>query len=436
MDSQMDAEWGSPTTAKEESKGEAPAQPGLMESIRLDYPTLAATISQSAASRPSLDSYVEIGTPIPGSHVLYPIAVGITQGRDKRGDFSCKRRYNDFFALHRYLLLRWPGIPIPQIPPKKLIVTSSQGNKSEEVIRFRRDMLQAFLKVVMQMPFVSERDEFSTFLRTEGSFKSASDAFKRFTIVELSEEYTSIFPEHAHKSVTPAIESSLELDFQGLSRLMSDFRQCSQVSANLSRSFGLLQTTYGRFSESMLEFEEQNMGELKSGLPAPGFRRWSSEGRQNPFEILSTWFLVEGFQVQSMLEVYEGRRKLQNFKSQLEAKKLKNEMTANKLRSGQNTFRGFISGKSKPAQIGALEVQIKDGEETIRALTSLYDLITVRLHDFELVTFKRQKADMYEGTMRRFGKAAAEEYSTVSNRQMVQTVTEMKAGLPELDGAE
>ena len=32
------------------------------------------------------------------------------------------RRYSDFFALRTKLIERWPGVYIPNIPPKKLVV--------------------------------------------------------------------------------------------------------------------------------------------------------------------------------------------------------------------------------------------------------------------------------------------------------------------------
>lgn len=70
---------------------------------------------------------VTIGPPLPGAHVTYPVSVHSTQGTDSKGSFETIRRYSDFYALHEVLLQRWPGLVIPQIPPKKLLVTSKTG---------------------------------------------------------------------------------------------------------------------------------------------------------------------------------------------------------------------------------------------------------------------------------------------------------------------
>jgi hypothetical protein len=54
-----------------------------------------------------------------GGHITYD-----TRGKDRQGVWEAKRRYSDFFLLWEYLCRRFPGIPIPQPPPKKAI-----GNK-------------------------------------------------------------------------------------------------------------------------------------------------------------------------------------------------------------------------------------------------------------------------------------------------------------------
>ena len=55
-----------------------------------------------------------------GGHIAYEV-----KGEDKMGKFEGLRRYNEFHALREKLLARWPGIYIPQIPPKKAYVSLS-----------------------------------------------------------------------------------------------------------------------------------------------------------------------------------------------------------------------------------------------------------------------------------------------------------------------
>ena len=51
--------------------------------------------------------------------------------------------------LHQKLEKRWPGIPIPQLPPKKAV-----GNKDIKFINERRFYLERFLKKMAQFTFM------------------------------------------------------------------------------------------------------------------------------------------------------------------------------------------------------------------------------------------------------------------------------------------
>ena len=54
-----------------------------------------------------------------GGHIVYEV-----KGKDSQGNWEGKRRYSEFDALYTCLIKRWPGVPIPMLPPKKAI-----GNK-------------------------------------------------------------------------------------------------------------------------------------------------------------------------------------------------------------------------------------------------------------------------------------------------------------------
>lgn len=54
-------------------------------------------------------------------HIKYRVT-----GEDSDGGFEETRRYREFFALRNVLLQRWPGIYIPAIPEKQLVVIISK----------------------------------------------------------------------------------------------------------------------------------------------------------------------------------------------------------------------------------------------------------------------------------------------------------------------
>ena len=90
-----------------------------------------------------------------GGHMVYNC-----YGEDEKGEWEGVRRYNNFFKLHEELQKRWPGVPIPNIPPKKTI-----GNKDVKFINERRFYLERFLKKMAAYPYVLNSPEFQAFSR-------------------------------------------------------------------------------------------------------------------------------------------------------------------------------------------------------------------------------------------------------------------------------
>jgi hypothetical protein len=76
-------------------------------------------------------------------------------GYDSLGEWDGPRRYSDFHCLHETISKRWPGVPIPSIPPKKAI-----GNKDMVFIQERRFYLEQFMRKLTRFKFVIEAPEF------------------------------------------------------------------------------------------------------------------------------------------------------------------------------------------------------------------------------------------------------------------------------------
>jgi len=71
-------------------------------------------------------------------HIVYDCS-----GYDNLGEWNGLRRFNEFYVLHETISKRWPGVPIPSIPPKKAI-----GNKDMVFIQERRFYLEQFLRKI------------------------------------------------------------------------------------------------------------------------------------------------------------------------------------------------------------------------------------------------------------------------------------------------
>jgi sorting nexin-1/2 len=92
-------------------------------------------------------------------HIVYTC-----KGVDEQGSWEGDRRFNEFFKLRAMLEQRWPGIPIPELPPKKAI-----GNKDIKFINERRFYLERFLKKMAAFPYILNSKEFLIFTRPPSS---------------------------------------------------------------------------------------------------------------------------------------------------------------------------------------------------------------------------------------------------------------------------
>lgn len=93
-----------------------------------------------------------------GGHIVYEVT-----GKDKQGEWSVKRRYNEFYVLRDSLKQRFPSVPIPLVPPKK-----SLGNKDLVFLQERRYYLERFLRKLARFDFIIESQEFQLFSRPNG----------------------------------------------------------------------------------------------------------------------------------------------------------------------------------------------------------------------------------------------------------------------------
>ena len=67
--------------------------------------------------------------------VMSKFVVYTVRGQDSSGSFETYRRYSDFMALRTVLVRKWPGVYIPAIPPKQILVSGYAGQSIHSVYR-------------------------------------------------------------------------------------------------------------------------------------------------------------------------------------------------------------------------------------------------------------------------------------------------------------
>lgn len=115
--------------------------------------------SGAAGSQNPLASQWKLTQPqlVNNSYIAYDI-----EGKDHLGPFNAQRRYNNFFELRNALCQNWPGVYIPNVPPKK-----AMGNKDIEFVVERRYYLERFFMQIADIEHLRTSEEMKVFIRPE-----------------------------------------------------------------------------------------------------------------------------------------------------------------------------------------------------------------------------------------------------------------------------
>jgi hypothetical protein len=112
-------------------------------------------------------------------HIKYTVT-----GEDSEGLFEATRRFREFYTLRNVLLNRWPGIFIPSLPEKKMI-----GNKDDNFVEERRNLLERFMKELSRFEFLIHCKEFKIFSREKGDIEKTLNSLLRQTPLQILEKY-------------------------------------------------------------------------------------------------------------------------------------------------------------------------------------------------------------------------------------------------------
>jgi hypothetical protein len=100
-----------------------------------------------------------------------------------------QRRYNEFLALNEQLNERWPGCYVPAIPEKQIF-----GDKEDDFIEERRQLLERFLRECAKYEFLIESKEFQVFARHPGEVQEVLLELPSLTPQQILEKYKLNFP--------------------------------------------------------------------------------------------------------------------------------------------------------------------------------------------------------------------------------------------------
>lgn len=101
------------------------------------------------------------------------------------------RRFSDFYSLREKIVERWPGLYIPNIPPKKAV-----GNADTKTIVYRMRLLNEFSFKISKIPYLLASEEMKVFQSSSNT--DASKALEKMPTLSykiILDNYKAAFPE-------------------------------------------------------------------------------------------------------------------------------------------------------------------------------------------------------------------------------------------------
>lgn len=327
------------------------------------------------------------------------------EGSDVEG--SPMVRYSDFYALRTKLCERWPGVYIPNIPPKKV-----SGTKQPEYIEMRIRILNKFCSELYKFPFLSSSDVVSLFKAGGNDLAKSIEALPAISEKETLEKYKEAFSEYYDtydeisgrakcqeflsflKKEQSSLKTYQSLVLETLKKKTADI----QRYIDLIDGFEVYETSvlnkYTDNDENKLIFYNPKNIEIHDKV------RNLKNTIQNPYIALKNWIEENILDVEAMIEALNS---LQTLTDQCEKLKkristLQNDITS--LEIGKQNFVAKLF-KKKEDQKEQLEKEKAETEEKKDCMVSIIKIAVFNMESY-MEVFKQEKINEYYKTLKNF----------------------------------
>lgn len=327
------------------------------------------------------ESPFKVSDPVKVGHVSYKVT-----GKDSDGSFEGTRRYKDFHNLRNALIARWPGVYVPQIPPKK-----SLGNKNEKFVNNRMHFLDLFMKKIGTIPHLVNSQEFKIFARPAGDIQACINMLPPLNPELLKERLEK------ELDISPGIDESL---FKESREAVNDFAAFLKKITNTLKSIkeqaekmvNVKDSTNKRTStvidvlsyyesNGLSKFVGQDISKLVVENPNDTELKVKAESisntLSNSFKDFYYWVRSTLGDVEAALDAISGKDRIIQTRIKLESKKKSQKSELDGLNAGKKTLKNlFKSASTKQSRMTFLASDIERIEKEI----DVYEIIVKMLN--------------------------------------------------------
>ena len=321
------------------------------------------------------------------------------------------RRFSDFYSLREKLVERWPGIYIPNLPPKVTV-----GNLEKKVIETRTRVINDFCHKTSKFKFILDSEELQIFLIKSIDVSKVINNLPKLNYDEILFRYNKAFPdvkagddielEKYLKSINNAIPymKKVLLNLKGFEE--SILATMTQKENEINYYCNLMNVFEDYEKYTLMEYVNNDENKLVFYNPK------NNETYQkimdikdkfiNPFKNLSSWIEDDILDFKAMLQALES---IINLNAVLEGLTLRLKAIEEEILKYQNNeynyFTLLIKWKTAEGILLELKNEENNTKNTIRSITSIITIACkITLNNLEI--FKVEKLQRYHKHIKRF----------------------------------
>ena len=324
------------------------------------------------------------------------------------------RRFSDFYSLREKLVERWPGLYIPNLPPKL-----TMGNLEKKVIEMRTRVINDFCHKISKFNFILDSDELQIFLiRCNDVSKSISN-LPKLNYDEILARYKKIFSdvvqkleeencelENYVKKINDAIPfmKKMLLNLKGFKKSIISTEENKEKEINYYYD---LMNVFRNFEKlTLMEYVNNDKDKLVFSNPANKETSQKisdiKELFKNPFTELASWIDDDILDFNAMLFALESIINLNELLDKLNSRLGAIEDEIIKYQNNEyNYLTLWIKWKTVEGILFDLRQEEKNTRNTIRSLNSII-LIASRITLDNLEIFKVEKLLRYHKHIKKF----------------------------------
>ena len=291
------------------------------------------------------------------------------------------RRYSDFYALNKKLYQRWPGILLPNIPPKVYIL-----NLRDNVINLRIKLINKFLLDISKTDYLLNSDEMKCFLDNINNIPKSLDYLPKLSYEDILKKYKSIFINYNDNFDMQSYIENQDNFFKNLLNIFNKLKVFKNIIEEIKENNKLV------FDNSLLvlnlfqNFEKETLIEClnKDESKLIFFNKSNQEISNNindiekygvnPFDRLLLNINEDYINTEALVNAFQSLNNLKTTHAQL-IKNLSNiNQELSSLEAGKTTLKSLLRFKNRSENINILN---NDKEKTEKDINYIAQIIKI-----------------------------------------------------------